>query len=119
MSSKEQLTKMATTDSVIPKADQPATVSKKTEKLPKLPTPAQVLLKLFVHSVAMFTLPIATYYLSKNYVEEEHGVQPPQSYIYAAISAVVVIQAVIFCYVYQAFKEEQLERKVKAASKQD
>ncbi|XP_042863035.1 vacuolar ATPase assembly integral membrane protein vma21-like [Penaeus japonicus] len=110
---------MATTDSIAPKANEPSAVSKKVEKLPKLPTPAQVLLKLFLHSIAMFTLPIATYYLSKNYVEEEHGVKPPQSYIYAAIAAVVVIQAVIFCYVYQAFKEEQLERKIKAASKQD
>ncbi|KAK8751031.1 hypothetical protein OTU49_017517 [Cherax quadricarinatus] len=85
----------------------------------KLPSQGQVLLKLLVHSVAMFTLPFVAYYTSKDFLEKEFGVEHPMNFIYGALCAVVMVQIIIFSYVYQAFKEEQIAQKVKAALKKE
>ena len=82
-------------------------------------TTRRVFIKLFLHSLAMFTLPFWAYFTCRNYAEREYGIEAPRSYIYGAVAAVCVIQAVIFSYVYQAFKEEQLEKRLKAAAKKD
>lgn len=84
-----------------------------------VPSGNRVFLKLFLHSVAMFTLPFWTYFTCRDYVEKEFGVEPPRSFIYGAVAAVCVIQAVIFSYLYQAYKEERLEKMLKAAAKKD
>ena len=60
----------------------------------------------------MFTLPFITYHYSRKTFEEDYGLEPPKSYIYAVIAAVCVIQAIIFSYVYQAFKDDKIERKI-------
>ncbi|KAK7082558.1 hypothetical protein SK128_011473 [Halocaridina rubra] len=85
----------------------------------KEPTQGQVLMKLFYHSVAMFSLPFIAYYYTKHLVEDSFDMTEPRSIVYAAISSVICIQGVIFSYVYQAFKEEQLSRKIKALGKKD
>lgn len=84
-----------------------------------LPSGGRVFLKLFLHSLAMFTLPFYAYFTFRDYVEAKFGVEQPQSYIYGAVAAVCVIQAVIFSYLYQAFREEQQERKLRAETKKD
>lgn len=92
---------------------------KEAAALKALPSGGRVFLKLLLHSVAMFTLPFWAYFTSKNYAEKEFGVEPPRSFIYGAVAAVCVIQAVIFSYLYQAFKEERLEKRLRAAAKKD
>ncbi|XP_069175014.1 uncharacterized protein [Procambarus clarkii] len=86
---------------------------------PKLPSPGNVLLKLLAHSIAMFTLPFFSYYIVKDFVEKEFGIEHPKNYIFGAVSSIIMVQIVIFSYVYQAFKEEQIAKKVKAASKRE
>lgn len=87
--------------------------------LPALPSGGRVFMKLFLHSLAMFIIPFWTYFTCRDYAEKELGVEPPRSYIYGAVAAVCTIQAVIFSYLYQAFKEERLEKKLRAAAKKD
>lgn len=84
-----------------------------------LPSGGRVFLKLLLHSLAMFTLPFWVYFSCRDFVEKEFGVEPPRSFIYGAVAAVCVIQAVIFSYLYQAYKEERLEKMLKAAAKKD
>lgn len=83
------------------------------DTVPQPPSQGRVLLKLFIHSIAMFTLPIIAYYCSKDFLEKEYGIEQPKSSIYGAISAVVIIQVIIFSYIYQAFLEENNTKKVK------
>ncbi|MPC15042.1 hypothetical protein E2C01_007825 [Portunus trituberculatus] len=108
-----------TTHQHLPAMDATQGVEVKTAASQPPPTAHRVLIKLFLHSLAMFTLPFWAYFTCRNYAEKEYGIEAPRSYIYGAVAAVCVIQAVIFSYVYQAFKEEQLEKKLKAAAKKD
>ena len=80
---------------------------------------SRVFLKLFLHSLAMFTLPFWAYFTCRDYAEEEYGVEAPRSFVYGAVAAVCVIQAVIFSYIYQAFREERFEKKEKGVGKED
>lgn len=89
-----------------------------TNPVPKRPTQGQVLMKLFYYSIAMFTLPFIAYFCTKQIVED-YGIETPNSFIYASITAVVVVQIIIFTYVYEAFKEEWAAKKVKVYGKKD
>jgi len=66
-----------------------------------------VLLKFFLTSVAMFSLPFVAFFITKHYCEEDFDMKPPKSFIYPAISAVIVVQVIIFSYVYIAFIEDE------------
>ena len=88
-----------------------------SSELPIAPTPRQVLMKLFFHTIAMFSLPFVAFHYSKRIVTESYGVGEPNNFIYAAITAVVVVQVIIFSYVYQAFKEEAIDRKIREYNK--
>lgn len=92
-------------------------VSPSSDLVPKAPTPRQVLMKLFYHTIAMFSLPFIAFFYSKRIIEESYGIGEPNNYIYAAITAVVVVQVIIFSYVYQAFQEEAIDRKIRAHEK--
>lgn len=69
--------------------------------------PSSVLCTLFLFSVAMFTLPIASYFGTLNLLEQYYGTPPSNSYIYGVITAVLVVQLIIAAYIYKAFQEDK------------
>ena len=69
-----------------------------------------VILKLLLHTVAMFTLPFIAYYKTNSFVRDEFNMTRNQSFISGAIAAVITVNLVIASYVYQAFKENESER---------
>ena len=75
------------------------------------PTQNEVLLKLLLHSIAMFSFPFITYYMTKKYLEEAYDIPDTKSYIYGLIAAVVVVHIIIVSYIIQAFKEESRFKK--------
>lgn len=66
----------------------------------------RVFVKLFLHSVAMFTLPFLSYFFAKRVAMEEFDMPFEQAYIYGAIAAVITVNIVIGSYVYQALTED-------------
>jgi len=98
-----------------------SSASAKTLKVPQSSPedvyhPPSVLLKLFIHTVAMFTLPFIAYFQTKNYVQVEYEMNKNQGFIYGAIAAVLAVNAVIVSYIYQAFKENNYENSFKKVS---
>lgn len=67
----------------------------------------RVFVKLFLHSVAMFTLPFVAYFFTKRVVVEEYDMTSEQAYIYGAIAAVLTVNIIIGSYVYQAIVEDK------------
>jgi len=90
-------------DHLIPKDDSTDPIP------PNEPSQGSVLLKFFIYSIAMFSLPFVAFFITKHYCEEDFDMKPPKTFIYPAISAVIVVQAIIFAYVYQAFNEDSKE----------
>ncbi|KAF2359930.1 Vacuolar ATPase assembly integral membrane protein Vma21, partial [Trinorchestia longiramus] len=66
----------------------------------------RVIFKLFIHTVAMFTLPFIAYYKTRNYVHMDLEMTFLQGYIYGAVAAVIVVNLIIASYVYQALAED-------------
>ena len=91
--------------------------AKKVENIPNntvvIPK-GHVYLKLFFHSILMFSVPFVLYFSVKAFVEKNYNLTSPQSYICGVIAAVVSVQFIIASYVYQAFREEE---KAKASAK--
>lgn len=68
---------------------------------------SSVLRTLLIFSVAIFTLPIAAYFATINYLDENYNIPLSDSYIYGVISAVIVVNLIIAAYIYLAFREEK------------
>lgn len=69
--------------------------------------PSSALCTLFIFSVAMFTLPIASYFATLNLLEKYFGMPSSDSYIYGVIVAVVMVQLIIAAYIYKAFQDDK------------
>lgn len=67
----------------------------------------RVFVKLFLHSLAMFTLPFLAYFFAKRVVIEDYDMTNEQGYIYGAIAAVIMVNVIIGSYVYQAVVEDK------------
>ncbi|GJN89328.1 hypothetical protein Rhopal_002308-T1 [Rhodotorula paludigena] len=77
---------------------------------------SEVMNKLLLFTVAMVTLPIGTYFLSRDYVYS-----PGTSLTYPALSAVVVANGVLGAFIYVAFREDaqdaEREKRARIVSK--
>lgn len=67
---------------------------------------SSVLCTLFLFSVAMFTLPIASYFATIRIMDKYFDIPQTESYIYAVVVAVVVVHLIIIAYVYIAWHED-------------
>lgn len=65
-----------------------------------------VITKLFLHSIAMFTLPFVAYFYTRDYVTEQLDMTFQQGYIFGCVAAVITVNLIIASYIYQAFAEE-------------
>ena len=73
--------------------------------------PNSALCKLFIYSLFMFTLPIAAYFATIYVFAEYFHIPKSDSYIYAVVLSVIVVNLVIFAYVFEAFREGKEEKK--------
>ncbi|CAG2114556.1 unnamed protein product [Medioppia subpectinata] len=77
------------------------------------------LMTLVYYSIAMVTLPIAAYFLSRPVFETF----TQSANIYSAIAAVVVVHIILFGFVYIAYNEDknltQTDKTAKSAAKTD
>ena len=71
--------------------------------------PSSALCTLFLFSVAMFTLPIASYFATIRLLDKYYNIPSSDSYIFAVIVAVVMVQLIIAAYIYKAFQEDKPE----------
>ena len=71
---------------------------------------SSALLTLFFYSCLMFTVPLGSFFVSKLYLEEEFGLEPPWSLLFPALVAVASVNVVIVAYVLKAFREEAREQ---------
>lgn len=68
----------------------------------------------FIYSMLVITVPLFLYFFSKVFIFEAFlGFSSATSYFYAAIVAVVAVQAVLALFVYMAWLEEQRPRSIK------
>jgi len=68
---------------------------------------SSVLCELFLFSLAMFTLPIASYFATIHYLDEYFNIPYSDSYLYGVVSAVLVVHLIIAAYIYRAFNEDK------------
>jgi len=68
---------------------------------------SSALCTLLLYSVAMFTLPIGSYFATIYYLDEYFNIPKSDSYLYAVGVAVLMVQLVIAAYIYQAFREDK------------
>uniref|UniRef100_A0A4W5KHK6 Vacuolar ATPase assembly factor VMA21 n=1 Tax=Hucho hucho TaxID=62062 RepID=A0A4W5KHK6_9TELE len=64
-----------------------------------------VLKTLLFFTIMMITLPIGLYFTSKSYVFEAFGYSSNDSYLYAAIVAVIAVHVILAFFVYAAWNE--------------
>ncbi|GAA6056809.1 hypothetical protein JCM3770_002815 [Rhodotorula araucariae] len=74
---------------------------------------SDVMYKLAVFTLAMITLPIGTYFLTRDYL-----FSPSTSLTYPAISAVTVANGVLIAFVYVAFREDAADAEREKLAKQ-
>ena len=55
----------------------------------------------------MFTMPMAVFFGVKQILTENFELGPPMNQLGAAISAVAVVNIIIFAYIRKAFREER------------
>lgn len=67
--------------------------------------------QLFIYSLAMFTLPVASYFGTIRVFDEYFNIPKSESYIYAVVVAVVVVHIIIIAYIYKAFHDDQDAKK--------
>ena len=72
---------------------------------------SSALLALFFYSAMMFTLPILTFFGSKQCLENNNLLDPSYDGLALAIASIVMVQVVILMYVYRAYKLDQMESK--------
>ncbi|CAG2180606.1 unnamed protein product [Oppiella nova] len=79
------------------------------------------LMTLVFYSIAMVTLPIAAYFVSRHVLEL--FISGQSANIYSAISAVIVVHIILFGFVYIAYNEDkqlaQTDRPTKTPTKTD
>lgn len=55
----------------------------------------------------MFSLPIASYFATIHLLDEYFGIPSSESYIYAVVVAVIMVQLIIAAYIYKAFQDDK------------
>ena len=82
-----------------------------------------VLVKLFLYSLAMFTLPFATFFGVQHVMKVEFQVNRFATNCISVFAAVITVNMIIACYVYQALHEpdntDEVETTVDQPSKDD
>lgn len=82
-----------------------------------------VLVKLFLYSLAMFTLPFATFFGVQHVMKVEFEVNRFATNCISVFAAVITVNLIIACYVYQALHEpddtSEIETTVDQSSKDD
>jgi len=70
----------------------------------------QVFSTMLIFTTLMVLAPISTYFLSKSYVFEGYfNVAADSSYIYSAISAIVVVHIILGAFIWTAWKDATSE----------
>ena len=72
-------------------------------------TSGSALLNLFLFSGLMFTLPIATFFLSKQWLEENYVLERPYNLLAPAILSIVLVNIIIVLYVCKAYRIDAKE----------
>ena len=72
---------------------------------------SNALIGFFCYSALMFTLPLLSFFGSKYFLENYWSLSPSYQKFAPAIISVLVVNAIIICYVIKAFKEEAKENK--------
>ncbi len=72
---------------------------------------------LVYYSIAMVSLPIVAYFLSRNLLELITSAQSAN--VYSAISAVIVVHILLFAFVYKAYQEDKQYAKEKLSKLQE
>ena len=72
---------------------------------------SNALIGFFCYSALMFTLPLLSFFGSKYFFENYWSLSPSYQKFAPAIISVLVVNAIIICYVIKAFKEEAKENK--------
>ncbi|XP_017760731.1 PREDICTED: uncharacterized protein LOC108551187 [Eufriesea mexicana] len=73
-----------------------------------------VLSKLFLYSIAMFTLPFAAFFGIQHVMKVEFHIDRFTTNCISVFAAVIAVNAIIFCYIYQAYHEPDNATEVKA-----
>ena len=68
------------------------------------------LLNLFLFSGFMFTVPIAAFFLSKQYLEDNYHLEAPYNQLAPAIISIFLVNVIIMAYVWRAFRVEAQEK---------
>jgi len=66
----------------------------------------RVILKFLLHSLAMFTLPFAAFFVARKVALDDFHTTDMAAYVWATVAAVLAVNGVICSYIYQALKEE-------------
>lgn len=70
---------------------------------------AYALAILFLHSVAMFTLPFVAFFGVRHILSEYYPVDSFMRTVWSVVSAVVVVNVIIFSYAYKAYNEKEYD----------
>lgn len=68
-----------------------------------------VLANLFVYSIAMFTLPFVAFFGVRHILTEYYPVQTFMVNVWSVVSAVMVVNVIIFTYAYKAYHEKEYD----------
>jgi len=78
--------------------------------IPDEETYGSALLSLFLFSGLMFTLPIAAFFLGKQWLDENYPLEPPYDQLAPALLAIVLVNVIIVLYVCKALRIEAREK---------
>ncbi|XP_018055345.1 PREDICTED: uncharacterized protein LOC108691903 [Atta colombica] len=86
--------------------------------------PAAVLGTLFLYSIAMFTLPFAAFFIIQRFMILEFQTDTAVTNYISVLAAVITVNLIISCYVYQALNEsveekEQSEDEIRIETKEN
>lgn len=70
---------------------------------------AMVMAQLFLHSVAMFTLPFVAFFGVRHLLTEVYPVDRFMVTIWSVVSAVIVVNVIICVYAYRAYHEKEYD----------
>ncbi|CAF4844469.1 unnamed protein product [Pieris macdunnoughi] len=94
-----------------------ATMAESTEKGPLIPRHTQqaayALAILFLYSIAMFTLPFVAFFGVRHILSEYYPVDTFMRTVWSVVSAVVVVNSIIFLYAYKAYHEKEYDEHVR------
>lgn len=84
-------------------ADEAPLMSKQTKQA------VLVLANLFMYSVAMFTLPFIAFFGVRHALSEYYHLDTFTVNVWSVVAAVVVVNIIIFVYVYKAYHEKEYD----------